>query len=116
RGLADRWPSAMKPSRRGKDRRQRLAGRATAHLTYGRGPMPALAAVRRRPGIVQNAVSATIPDQRCNVSRRTASVKSSALLRHPAGAPHIDAGEQEKPHHVDEAPVPGGEFEAEMLG
>src|SRR3984893_11055318 len=30
--------------------------------------------------------------------------------------PDIDADEQEQPHHVDEVPVPGGEFEAEMLG
>src|SRR3954466_772550 len=30
-------------------------------------------------------------------------------------APHIDAGEQEQPHHVNEVPVPGGELEAEML-
>src|SRR6185437_5450630 len=33
-----------------------------------------------------------------------------------AGAPDIDADEQEQPHHVDEVPVPGGEFEAEVLG
>src|SRR5215470_7382447 len=33
-----------------------------------------------------------------------------------ARAPHIDAGEQEQPDHVDEMPIPGGEFEAEMLG
>src|ERR1700731_3125762 len=32
-----------------------------------------------------------------------------------AGAPDIDAAEQEQPHHVDEVPVPGGELEAEML-
>src|SRR6478735_1113694 len=32
-----------------------------------------------------------------------------------AGAPHIDAGEQEQPHDVNEVPVPGGELEAEML-
>ena len=32
-----------------------------------------------------------------------------------ASAPHIDAGEQEQPHHVDEVPVPGGGLEAEML-
>src|SRR5258707_4577643 len=32
-----------------------------------------------------------------------------------AVAPNIDAGEQEQPDHVDEMPVPGGEFEAEML-
>src|SRR6266849_4482011 len=30
-------------------------------------------------------------------------------------APDIDADEQEQPHHVDEMPVPGGEFEPEML-
>src|ERR1700726_2618268 len=33
-----------------------------------------------------------------------------------AGAPDIDADEQEQPHHVDEVPVPGGELEAEVLG
>src|SRR5690348_14885378 len=32
-----------------------------------------------------------------------------------AGAPDVDADEQEQPDHVDEMPVPGGEFEAEML-
>src|SRR5215471_14771718 len=32
------------------------------------------------------------------------------------GAPDVDADEQEQPDHVDEMPVPGGEFEAEMLG
>src|SRR5947209_7335214 len=31
------------------------------------------------------------------------------------GAPHIDAGEQEQPDHVDEVPVPGRELEAEMV-
>src|SRR5207244_9280776 len=34
---------------------------------------------------------------------------------HRARAPHVDAGEQEQPHHVDEMPVPGAELEAEML-
>src|SRR5256885_16164533 len=34
---------------------------------------------------------------------------------HSARAPHIDAGEQEQPHHVDEVPVPGAELKAEML-
>src|SRR5215510_10196289 len=33
-----------------------------------------------------------------------------------AGAPDVDAAEQEQPDHVDEVPVPGGELEAEMLG
>src|SRR5438067_617486 len=33
-----------------------------------------------------------------------------------ARAPHVDAGEQEQPHDVDEVPVPGGELEPEMLG
>src|SRR5438105_15611767 len=32
-----------------------------------------------------------------------------------AGAPNIDAGEQEEPHHVDEMPVPSGKFETQML-
>src|SRR6478672_12365979 len=46
------------------------------------------------------------------------SSRSQALslrVRH-ARTPHIDAGEQEQPDHVDEVPVPGGEFEAEVLG
>src|SRR6516162_9043519 len=32
------------------------------------------------------------------------------------GAPHIDAGEQEQPDHVDKVPVPGGKLESEVLG
>src|SRR5215472_1793940 len=32
-----------------------------------------------------------------------------------AGAPDVDAGEEEQPDHVDEVPVPGGELESEML-
>src|SRR6476619_3652890 len=35
--------------------------------------------------------------------------------RFRAAEPDIDADEQEEPHHVNEVPVPGGEFEAEML-
>src|SRR5258707_4035422 len=31
-------------------------------------------------------------------------------------APNIDAGEQERPDHVDKVPIPGGELESEMLG
>src|SRR5207302_9240091 len=34
---------------------------------------------------------------------------------HSARDPHIDAGEQEQPYHVDEMPVPGAELKAEML-
>src|SRR6202043_1546670 len=30
-------------------------------------------------------------------------------------SPHVDAGEQEQPHDVDEVPVPGGELEAEVV-
>src|SRR3984893_17285497 len=30
-------------------------------------------------------------------------------------APHIYAGEQEQPYHVDEVPVPGGKLESDML-
>ena len=37
------------------------------------------------------------------------------LNRLRTGAPDIDAGEQKQPHHVDEVPVPGGEFKSEML-
>src|ERR1043166_5657461 len=33
-----------------------------------------------------------------------------------AVTPDVDADEQEQPNHVDEMPVPGGEFETEMLG
>src|SRR5262249_29254275 len=35
-------------------------------------------------------------------------------VRH-ARAPHIYAGKQEQPYNVNEVPVPGGKFEAEML-
>src|SRR3954454_9866876 len=39
-------------------------------------------------------------------------------VRHGFGAmtPDVDTDEREQPDHVDEMPVPGGEFEAEMLG
>src|SRR5260221_12463662 len=33
-----------------------------------------------------------------------------------AMTPDVDADEQKQPDHADEMPVPGGEFEAEMLG
>src|SRR6185312_2328738 len=38
-------------------------------------------------------------------------------VRHGFGTmtPDVNADEQEEPHHVDEMPVPGGEFETEML-
>ena len=39
----------------------------------------------------------------------------SGRPRVAAIAPHVDRGEEEQPHHVDEVPVPGGELEAEML-
>ena len=39
-----------------------------------------------------------------------------SLRHHAIGAPDIDAGEEEQPDHVDEMPVPGGGFEAEMTG
>src|SRR5690348_13483165 len=38
-----------------------------------------------------------------------------ALARLRTTAPDVDAGKQEQPHHVDEVPIPGGEFESEML-
>ena len=32
-----------------------------------------------------------------------------------ARAPHVDGGEEEQPHDIDEVPVPSGELEAEVL-
>src|SRR6266700_6093287 len=51
-------------------------------------------------------------------SLSTFSRSSMRAVRHALGAmtPDIDAGKQEQPDHVDEVPVPGGEFEAEVLG
>src|SRR6476660_6782784 len=48
----------------------------------------------------------------------TSGVNSMRAVRHGFGAvaPDIDADKQEQPDHVHEVPVPGGEFEAEMLG
>ena len=31
------------------------------------------------------------------------------------GPPHINAGEEEQPDHIDEMPVPSGELETKML-
>src|SRR2546430_4044297 len=47
----------------------------------------------------------------------TLGLRSVRGVRHgfPAAEPDVDADEQEQPHHVDEVPVPGGEFEAEVL-
>src|ERR1700730_17909632 len=44
-------------------------------------------------------------------------IRSMRAVRHGfcAVPPDIDADEQEQPHDVDEMPVPGGEFETEML-
>src|SRR5216683_4431817 len=43
---------------------------------------------------------------------------SVRAVGHGLGAvtPDVDADEQEQPNHVDEMPVPGGEFEAQVLG
>src|SRR5215204_4205439 len=59
-----------------------------------------------------------IPGLWCTAPQCTASGKakySKASAGVGTGAPHIDAGEQEQPDDVDEVPVPGREFEAEML-
>src|SRR5262245_8355062 len=44
-----------------------------------------------------------------NVVRRTSAGRIVA-----SSPPHIDAGEQEQPHHVYKVPVPGRSLEAEM--
>src|SRR6476619_5647827 len=50
------------------------------------------------------------------LSEKSASFRDHALVaRIGACAPHIDAGEQEQPDHVDEMPVPGCGLEAEMM-
>src|SRR4029079_18039615 len=50
------------------------------------------------------------------LSEKSASFRDHALVaRIGACAPHIDAGEQEQPDHVDEMPVPSGGLEAEMM-
>src|SRR5579859_6569685 len=43
-----------------------------------------------------------------------ANFKSGALSA-VSSEDHVDEGEQEQPHHVDEVPVPGGRLEAEVL-
>ena len=37
------------------------------------------------------------------------------MVRNGAGAPDVDAGEEEQPDHVDEVPVPGSRLKAEVL-
>src|SRR5690349_14876665 len=59
-----------------------------------------------------------VPALWCTAPQCRASGKpkySTASAGVGTAAPDIDAGEQEQPHHVDEVPVPGREFEAEML-
>src|SRR5437773_6955794 len=49
------------------------------------------------------------------VARSRALMASRMRRTFGARAPHVDAGEQEDPHHVDEVPVPGSELETEVL-
>src|SRR5487761_1981091 len=38
-----------------------------------------------------------------------------AFQSSPPGSPHINAGKQEQPHHVNKVPIPGGKLETEVL-
>src|SRR5271169_6269194 len=64
----------------------------------------------------------TLPDAKRAASRPTllAQLRRDLFAHHAdaaaAGAPDVDAHEQEQPHNVDEMPVPRGELEAEVLG
>src|SRR3712207_445965 len=57
---------------------------------------------------MRRAASRAAPADFCPTSGLVAGSASAV-------APYVDGGEEEKPHHVDEVPVPGRELEAQML-
>src|SRR6185437_1999009 len=57
----------------------------------------------------------TVSLERVCASAGSATAFSAAVLHRDARPPHIDEGEEEQPHDVDEVPVPGGGFEAEVM-
>ena len=94
------------------------------------GPSPTLklpkiepagaAAIREpHPAGEQRALAAARANARDSAARpdgeSQAAWAGSPRVRRAPAAPHVDRGEQEQPDDVDEVPVPGGRFEAEML-
>src|SRR5580693_9352371 len=61
------------------------------------------------------AIPSLAPRRARKFTAEPPSTARRALNRGAPGTPDIDAGEQEQPYHVDEMPVPGREFEAQML-
>src|SRR5690242_19453009 len=100
-------------------------------ITNTAGPSPASAKPKSRPQCSQAGRSVKKPwnsrpcPQRGQRPRKPRPIGRSPALVRPAigascgkvraGAPNVDAGEQEQPHDVDEVPVPGGELETEVL-
>src|SRR6185437_8254049 len=95
-------------------------------------PSRAFRQYRLRSGGQLKSLALVMAGQAAFAAVRDEKTKRAALLRPPrcracdgrllgadqpsaAGAPDIDADEQEQPDHVDEVPVPGGKLEAEML-
>src|SRR4249920_4149307 len=70
------------------------------------------AEARKGPGNPPDPFPYVFGDADLAPGRRRGPSMSRARVR--TRPPHVDAGEQEQPHHVDEVPVPGRRLEAEM--
>src|SRR6185437_8200401 len=100
-------------------------------ITNTAGPSPESAKTKSRPQCSQAGRSVRKPlnsrpcPQRGQRPRKPRPIGRSPALVRPdvgvsfgkvcAGAPDVDASEEEQPHDVNEVPIPSGELEAEVL-
>src|SRR5580704_18927386 len=98
-------------------------------ITNTAGPSPLSALARSKPHLAQRGVTVrkpvnSGPSPQFGQRPRAPAMKGAAAPRSltsgslpPAGAEgEVEEGEEEKPDHVDEVPVPGRRLEAEVLG
>src|SRR6185437_9164640 len=93
-------------------------------MTSAAGPSPTSKAAKSKPQFAQDGAIERYPPKRAprpqrgqrasKLERTTPELACMSAGRDRPLPPHIDAGEQEEPHHVDEMPVPSRGFEAEM--
>src|SRR5690349_11015990 len=102
----------------------------TIRIRKAAGPSPTLKLSKSSPHALQRWANRTTPANSDAFAHRghlpasawasgegllTPPVPPSARVRRAPAAPHVDGDEQEQPDDVDEVPVPGGRFEAEVL-
>ena len=99
----------MKPDDQDHEHRRPVAG-------VGRGQVEAAglaaAATFRKPS--NSGPSPQLGQRQASPASDGVAPAASAAVN-AAPEDHVDEGEQEQPHHVDEVPVPGGRLEAEVL-